>query len=117
MMNGHMIEIDYHNQLIKFYNKNDKDINYKGYTKLKMYTDIYPTYIKSTLIIKGEKYKGLFGLDTGADDALTIAVPFAKSNSFVDKMTKIGTAHGQGSDGSEYEMPIVLCPEVEFAEK
>lgn len=117
IMKGHIIELDYHNQVINLYDKNDKNINYDGYTKLKMYTDIYPTYVKSTLIIKGKKYKGLFGIDTGAGDALTLASPFAKNNSFIDKMTKIGSAQGQGSDGSIWEVPIVLCPEIEFAEK
>lgn len=117
IMKGHIIEIDYHKQVINFYNENDKNINYVGYTKLKMYTDIYPTYIKSSLTIKGKKYKGFFGLDTGADDALTLTSPFAKNNNFSDKMTKTGSVHAQGSDGSEYEMSIVLCPELEFAEK
>lgn len=117
IMKGHIIEIDYHKQVINFYKVNDTNIQYDGYTKLKMYTDSYPTAIKSTLFINGKKYKGLFGLDTGADDALTIASPFAKNNTFIDKMTKIGSAQGQGSDGSIWEVPIVLCPEVEFAEK
>ncbi len=117
LMRGHIIEIDYHNQLVHFYDEHDNNINYSGYTKLKMDTDHYPTCIKSTLLINGKRYKGLFGLDTGADDALTLASPFVKNNKFIDKMTKIATAYAQGSDGSEYEIEIVLCPEIEFAEK
>ncbi len=117
VMKGHIIEIDYNNQVINFYNINDKNINYRGYTKLKMYSDIYPTYIKSKLLNNGKKYSGLFGLDTGADDVLTLTSPFAKSNDFINKMTKIESAGFIGSNGVECEMPIVICPEIEFAKK
>ncbi len=117
LMIGHIIEIDYHNQVINFYAENDKDISYEGYTKLKMYNSVYPTCIKSSMLIRGKKYEGLFGLDTGASDALTLASPYAKKNDFINKMTKIGSDQFQGSDGSIIELSIVLCPEVEFAEK
>jgi len=118
LMKGHIIEIDYHNLKLNFFIKNDNSINYTEFTKLKLYSsDIYPSYIKSTIIIKGKKYKGLFGLDTGADDVLTIASPFAKKNDFINKATKIGSSRFLGSNGVEYEMPIVLFPEVEFAKK
>lgn len=118
LMEGYIIEIDYHNLKLNFYNKNDNNINYTDFTKLKLYSsDIYPTYIKSTLVIKGKKYKGLFGLDTGADDALTIASPFNKKSDFINKTTKIGSSRFLGSNGLEYEMPIVLFPEIQFAKK
>ena len=55
IMKGHIIEIEYHKQVLNFYDKNDKNINYNDYTKLKMFTDNYPTYIKSTLLIKGKR--------------------------------------------------------------
>ena len=77
----------------------------------------YPTSVKSALIIEGIKYAGLFGLDTGADDSLIITTPFAKKNKFINKMTKIGAASYQGSDGSIVELPILLCPEIQFANK
>ena len=117
VMKGHIIEIDYHEQVLNFYDEGDKNIDYSGYTKMKLYTDTYPTAIKSMLLCKGKKYKGVFGIDTGADDALTIAAPFGNGHDLVSKMTKMGSSVFQGSDGSAYEMPIVLCPEVEFAEK
>ena len=117
LMKGYIIEIDYEKKLLNFYNEKDKSINYEGFTRLKLYSDIYPTYLKSTIIIDGKKYSEFFGLDTGADDALTIASPFAKENDFISKTINIGTAGFQGSDGSVYEMPIVLLPEIEFAEK
>jgi hypothetical protein len=117
LMKGHIIEIDYHKQLVNFYKDDDKNIDYTGYTKLKMYSEIYPTYIKSKMIIDGKEFPGLFGLDTGADDALTIASPFARKNDLVNKMPLIGSASFQGSDGSVQELRIVLCPEIQFAGK
>lgn len=80
-------------------------------------SDIYPTYVTSTIINNEAKYTGFFGLDTGADDPLTIAAPFAKNNDFINTATQIGSAGFQGSNGLAYEMPIVLFSEVVFAEK
>ncbi len=117
MMKEHIIEIDYDRGLIKFYAEDDKNINLKGYTKLKMYSDIYPTYIKSTISVGGKKFKGLFGLDTGADDALTLASPFVRKNDFTNKGEKVGLSRSEGSDGSVYESIIIELPEIEFAGK
>lgn len=118
IMQNHIIEIDYHKQMLHFYALNDKSINYKGFTKMKMHSaSFYPTFIKSALVIDGKKYAGSFGLDTGADDALIITTPFAKKNKFINKMIKIGAASYQGSDGAVVELPIVLCPEIQFANK
>ncbi len=117
VMMGHIVEIDYYGQVINFYDEDDKNINYDGFTKLKMYSDIYPTCIKSAVVINGKKYKGLFGLDTGADDVLTFASPFLEKYNLINKMIKIGSARGQGSDGTVFEVPVVLCPEIRFAEK
>lgn len=118
IMQNHIIEIDYHKQMLHFYAQNDKSINYKGFTKMKMHSaSFYPTFIKSALVINGKKYAGLFGLDTGADDALIITTPFGKKNKFINKMIKIGAASFQGSDGAIVELPIVLCPEIQFANK
>lgn len=117
LMQDYIIEIDYNKQLLNFYSKDDNTIDYKNYAKLKLYTKDYPTIIKSSVIVDGKKYKGLFGLDTGADDALTLASPFTKKNDFINKLPQIGSAGFQGSDGSEYEMPIVLLPEIQFAGK
>lgn len=116
LMKGHIVEIDYHKQVLNFYKEDDPEINYTGYTKMSLGPSAnYPTTLKSTLLIGDKKYSGLFGLDTGADDVLTISSPYSRKNGLVDKMVKIGSAGFQGSDGSEYEMPIVLCPEIQFA--
>ncbi|PID71267.1 MAG: hypothetical protein CR985_00580 [Flavobacteriales bacterium] len=82
-----------------------------------MYTDSYPTYIKSRLLNNGKKYSDLFGLDTDADDVLILTSPFAKNNDFVSKITKIGSTGFTGSNGLEYEMPIVICPEIKFVKQ
>lgn len=117
LMQGHIIEIDYFRQQLIFYKHENNDIDWQPYTKCKIYDELYPTCMESKIIIGDKTFVGLFGLDTGADDAFTIAAPYARKNDFINQMKKIGAAHFQGSDGSKYELPIVLCPEVLFAGK
>ncbi|WP_300687529.1 retropepsin-like aspartic protease [Chryseobacterium sp.] len=117
MMTGKIIEIDYHQKEIRFYDENDPSINFSGYEKMKLHLiDNYPC-IESSITANGKEYSGFFGLDSGADDALTMASPFAKKNDLANVMKKVGKATAQGSDGSVYEMPVVLCPSVKFAQK
>jgi len=115
LMEGHIIEVDYNQQLLNFYAADDKSIDFEGYTPSKLYTTDYPTTIKSSVIVGKKEYTGFFGLDSGADDALTLASPFAKKNDFIHKLPKIGAASFQGSDGLVQELPIVLLPEVQFS--
>lgn len=117
LMEGYIIEIDYDQKRMNFYSKDEGSVDYKNYVKMKLHSKGYPTTVKSSIIVNGKKYTGFFGLDTGADDALTLASPFAQKNDFLNKLPKIGSARFQGSDGSEYEMPIVLLTEIIFAEK
>ncbi|MGE8433556.1 retropepsin-like aspartic protease [Chryseobacterium joostei] len=117
MMKGKIIEIDYHKNVIRFYDENDTSIDYSGYEKMKLHMiDNYPA-VESIITVNDKQYSGFFGLDTGADDALTIASPYAKKNAFSSTMKTIGKATAQGSDGSVYEMPVVLCPSIQFAQK
>jgi hypothetical protein len=117
LMRGNVIEIDYNSNEIRFYKQDNPAINYARYDKMKLHlVNGYPA-IESHMIIDGKKYKGLFGLDSGADDLLTIAAPYAKNNKLKDRMRNIGTATSQGSDGSVYETPIVLCPVIDFSGK
>lgn len=117
MMTGKIIEIDYHKKEIRFYDENDPSINFSGYEKMKLHLiDNYPC-IESSITANGKEYSGFFGLDSGADDALTMASPFAKKNDLANVMKKMGKATAQGSDGSVYEMPVVLCPSIKFAQK
>ncbi|MDV7696209.1 retroviral-like aspartic protease family protein [Chryseobacterium soli] len=117
LMKGNIVEIDYNTKEIRFYEPNDNTIDYSGYEKMKLQlVDNYPA-VESSFTTNGKTYSGLFGLDSGADDALTIAAPFAKKNTLATLMKKIGKATAQGSDGSVYEMPVVLCPSINFAQK
>ncbi|WP_223600865.1 retropepsin-like aspartic protease [Chryseobacterium sp. GVT01B] len=117
LMKGKIIEIDYHKNEIRFYEENDRSIDLIGYEKVKLHMiDNYPT-VESSMIVYGKEYSGFFGLDSGADDVLTIASPFAKKNTLVKAMKTIGKATARGSDGSVYEMPVVLSPAVKFAQK
>lgn len=117
LMMQHIIEIDYDKNELRFYRTEDYRNNLSGYEKMKVhFVNNYPT-VKCALIISGKKYEGLFGLDTGADDVLTIASPFASKNALNTKMQQIGAATSQGSDGSSYEMPIVLVPELTLGRK
>ncbi|REC59691.1 hypothetical protein DRF65_24350 [Chryseobacterium pennae] len=117
LMKGKIIEIDYHKNVIRFYEENDPFIDFSGYEKMKLHLiDNYPA-VESSITVNGKEYSGLFGLDNGADDALTIASPYARKNSLANTMKTIGKATAQGSDGSVYEMPVVLCPSITFAYK
>lgn len=117
LMKGHLIEIDYSKEEIRFYDEQDTSLDFKNYVQLELsLINDYPA-VKSSININGVKYTGLYGLDTGADDALTIASPYVTANNLTGKMQQIGSAGFQGSDGSSYEMPIVMCPEIEFSDK
>lgn len=117
LMKGKIIEIDYQKNVIRFYDENDLAIDFSGYEKMKLHMiDDYPA-VESTIMANNKEYSGFFGLDSGADDALTIASPYAKENALVDQMKTIGKATAQGSDGSVYVMPVVLCPSITFAQK
>ncbi|MBO9690840.1 retropepsin-like aspartic protease [Chryseobacterium sp.] len=116
IMNERTIEIDYHKNEIRFYDKDDF-IDLTEFEKVKLHMiDNYPA-IESGIIVNGKECSGFFGLDSGADDVLTIASPFAKNNALIKTMKTIGKATARGSDGSVYEMPVVLCPAVKFAQK
>ncbi|MGH1517464.1 retropepsin-like aspartic protease [Chryseobacterium sp. JK1] len=117
LMQGKIVEIDYHKNEIRFYEENTTTLDLSGYEKMKLHLiDNYPA-IESTITVNSKEYSGIFGLDSGADDALTIAAPFAKKNELAKVMKKIGKATAQGSDGSVYEMPVVICPSIQFAQK
>lgn len=117
LMKGKIIEIDYQKNMLRFYDENDRSIDLSGYEKMKLHLiDNYPA-VESSITVNGKEYSGYFGLDSGADDALTIASPYARKNSLANTMKTIGKATAQGSDGSVYEMPVVLCPSITFAQK
>ncbi len=117
LMKGKIIEIDYHKNEIRFYEENDLSVDLAGYEKVKLHMiDNYPA-VESSIMVNGKEYSGFFGLDSGADDVLTIASPFVKNNALAKTMKTIGKATARGSDGSVYEMPVVLCPNVKFAQK
>ena len=117
LMMGNIFEIDYNTNEIRFFKHDDPSISYERYDKMKLHmVDNYPA-VETKLIIGGKEYKGLFGLDSGADDLLTIAAPYAKKQKLKDKMRNIGSATARGSDGSESVRPIVLCPMINFSGK
>lgn len=117
LMRGNIVEIDYNTNEIRFYAQDDPKMSYLRYDKRKLFLiDNYPA-VESRMIIGGKEYKGLFGLDSGADDLLTIASPFAKKHRLEKHMRNIGTVASRGSDGSVYETPIVLCPLLDFSGK
>lgn len=117
LMNDYIIEIDYDKNELRFYHPEDYQNKLDDYEKLKIhFINNYPA-IKSSLVINNKNHTGYFGLDTGADDALTIASPYVKRKDLSKKMKKIGSATSQGSDGSRYENPVVLAPEIKIGEK
>lgn len=117
LMNRYIIEINYDRRVLKFYEPAEFKLATGAYEKVKLhYVGSYPT-IPCSLLIQNKKYSGYFGLDSGASDALTIASPYVRKHALKDKTQQIASATFQGSDGSVYEMPIVLCPELKVGKK
>ncbi len=116
LMKGRIVAIDYEAQRFVFYERQDK-IDVTGFDKQRLYrVDDYPAVVGS-LLIKGKAYGGLFGLDSGAGEALTVAAPFAVHHKLAACMERTATAISQGSDGSIYEQPVVRCPAIKLADK
>ncbi|MNJ84898.1 hypothetical protein D3C87_23610 [compost metagenome] len=117
LMNKHIIEIDYNKRVLKFHEPAGFTANLENYDKLKIhFVDSYPT-IPCSIVVKGKQYSGYFGLDSGANDALTIASPYERKHVLKNKTEQIALASFQGSDGSIYDMPIVLAPELKVGKK
>lgn len=117
LMKNYTVEINYSKNEIRYYTPNDPAIDVKEFTKWKLhFIDNYPA-VESTIKTANKEYKGLFGLDTGADDLLTLAAPFAKRNKLDNAFKNIGSATFMGSNGVGYEMPVLLCPEIVFTNK
>jgi len=112
LMTEHVIEIDYSKNELRFYEPATYNKDLSDYDALKIYLPGNYMSIKGSITIKGKRYSGLFGLDTGADNVLTLSSPFVAGNELVDKTVKIGASVSQGSDGTEYENPLVLLPQV-----
>lgn len=114
-MKEYLLEIDFSQKEIRFWN-NKSTLDLKEYNKMKLYfIDDYPA-IKASFYIGNKKKKGYFGLDSGADDNLTFAAPFSKKRDLKNKLQIVGKAIAQGSDGSQYEMPIVKIEKLLFSE-
>ncbi|RYE25204.1 MAG: hypothetical protein EOP51_04955 [Sphingobacteriales bacterium] len=117
LMRNYVIEIDYHKKELRFYKAQQYKADLTAYDKCKLYFPGNYFSIKASIVINGKVHKGIFGLDSGADNVLTLASPFAASSDVLNKLTKIGSSTSQGSDGSTYESPIVQLPEVVFGGK
>lgn len=112
LMTEYVIEIDYSKNELRFYEPVTYNKDLSDYDALKIYLPGNYMSIKGSITVKGKRYSGLFGLDTGADNVLTLSSPFVTRNELVNKTIKIGASVSQGSDGTEYENPLVLLPEV-----
>jgi len=117
LMTDHVIEIDYSKKELRFYEVATYNKDLSDYDAFKIYLPGNYVSIKGSIRIKGKRYSGLFGLDTGADNVLTLSSPFVIGNKLINKTIKIGASLSQGSDGSEYENPLVLVPEVSIGAK
>lgn len=117
LMKGYLIEVDYHRKELRFYEPAGyhNDLSTYARCRLRFVAD-YPV-IQSTVVAQGRRYTGWFGLDTGADNVLTVAAPFVRKHGLLARLPKIGAAVSQGSDGSTYENPIALASEIRFGQK
>jgi predicted aspartyl protease len=117
LMKGYAVAINYDTGIISFYKEAGQVPGYNSYTREKLhFPGNYPAV--ETSIKAGDKiHKALFGLDTGADDVLTLTLAFTKKHSLKDKLPIVGSAIFQGSEGEAYTMPIAECPELTIAGK
>lgn len=116
LMAGYVIEINYQKKELRFYDT-AQQLDLRGYSRHKVrYIDNYPT-IRCAVADQHQRYTGWFGVDTGADNVLTVASPFVRQNGLMTKLPKIGSSVSQGSDGSSYEKPIVLVTSVHVGRK
>jgi hypothetical protein len=117
LMRGYVIEVDYHKKELRFYADGTYHNDLRSYARCKLYfVNNYPT-IQSSIVANGRRYSGRFGLDTGADNVLTVAAPFVRRHRLTTRLPQIGTATSQGSDGSSYVTPIALVPELYVGRK
>lgn len=108
LMAGYVIEINYQKKELRFYDT-VQQVNLSGYSRHKLrFIGNYPT-IRCSVTAQNKRYTGWFGLDTGADNVLTVSAPFVKQHGLITKLPKIGSSVSQGSDGSSYENPIALA--------
>lgn len=116
LMKNYVIEIDYEKKELRFFSPKTYNNDLSLYKKSKLYFPSNYLSIKSSITVNGKKFKGYFGLDTGADDVLTLASPFSQKYKLLEKTTTIGASISQGSDGSTYEAPLVIIPEIRFSD-
>ncbi|MBF9221406.1 retropepsin-like aspartic protease [Hymenobacter ruricola] len=117
LMKGYVIEVDYHKKELRFYEPAGYHNDLGAYARCKLrFVADYPT-VTSTIVANGRRYTGRFGLDTGAEDVLTVAAPFGRKHGLPARLPRIGTAVSQGSDGSTYESAVALAPEIRFGRK
>lgn len=111
LMAGYVIEINYQRQELRFY-ETARQLNLSGYSRHKLrLIGNYPA-IRCSLTAQHQRYTGWFGLDTGADNVLTVAAPFVRQHGLEGTLPKIGSSVSQGSDGSRYETPLALVPTI-----
>jgi hypothetical protein len=109
IMSGHVLDIDYDRRTITFYEPGTFRTP-KDYEKLRLrMVNGYPA-VKAKIETDGKPLKCLIGLDSGADDCLTLASPYVKQHAPEKRFREIAKASYQGSDGSVYTMSIVGLP-------
>jgi hypothetical protein len=108
LMAGYVIEINYQKKELRFYDT-AQQVDLSGYSRHKLrFIGNYPA-IRCSITAQNQRYTGWFGLDTGADNVLTVSSPFVRQHGLLGKLQKIGSSVSQGSDGSSYENPIALA--------
>lgn len=116
LMAGYVIEINYQQKQLRFYDA-ARQLDLSGYSRHKLrFINSYPA-IRCAVTAQGKRYPGWFGLDTGADNVLTVAAPFVRQHGLVARLPKIGSSVSQGSDGSSYENPLVLAAAIHIGQQ
>jgi len=116
-MKKYIIEINYKERKMSFYDPKIYRYDDKTYEKIKIqFSNQLPT-VEGFIIINGKKYKGKYEMDTGSDDGLTMSTPFTSKYNLIAKFKAVAHATSLGSDGTKNKSPIVVLPEIGIAGK
>lgn len=109
LFEGKAVEINYDNHILVVHTRMPKKL--KGYVSAGLqFIRSFPC-VKGWFTIKGKKYKGLFLLDTGADQPVIVDSSWASEVNFPADLKIVKTQVLSDPRGVQYKTRIVTAPE------
>ena len=101
MLKSYVIKIDYDTKTMEFYDAKRFDHTGEGkVTRFRLWSNSALMDVDLTLLT-GERIRGSFMVDNGADLPLLLNSPFVTKNGLMQKVGKVAKGSISGSDGSE----------------